>query len=109
MESKIIRANAILWASSASFIFFGILNILKEANDGVKSTLNFYPPVGPLLGLFLSSALFLVVVYFVGVFFKIKTPKVAFWIFAGCSLAFFFLVFPPVFEPIVDFLKSFSS
>jgi hypothetical protein len=102
---NIIKANSILIAASISLIFFAILNIAKESNDFVKNLLNFYPPTGPLLGLFLSSILIFIFIYFLAFLLKPTNQKAAFFFILISSFVFFLLVFPPVFEPIVDLFK----
>ncbi|MDP2671187.1 MAG: hypothetical protein Q8P13_01865 [bacterium] len=105
-EARLYKANAILWAAGTSLWFFAILNIFKEAFAAVKGFLNFFPSVGPLLGLFLFSSLVLLASYFLFQALKPKSQKAAFWFFLVSSILFFFLVFPLVFEPIVDILAN---
>lgn len=102
--------TATIWAASLGLTVFWILNIFKEAYPGVKSTLNFYAPVGPLLGLFLVG----LVVFLVTMLILTKTTaftskvsdKVTFWVFALAIVLFFLMVFPPFFEPIVGALSG---
>ena len=54
-DQKIQQINSKLLAAGLTLNFFLILNILKESYAEVKSVLNFYSPVGPLLGLFIST------------------------------------------------------
>lgn len=95
-----------LTAAGISLLFFALLNIAKEANPAVKSFLNFYPPIGPLLGLFLFSTVTYIIFYYLLSALKPGSQKKAFWILLISSIAFFFLVFPPVFELIVALLKT---
>lgn len=106
MEKRIIQSNSILYSASITLMFFWILNVLKEGFDAVKSSLNFYPPVGPLLGLFLSSILFFAVLSVIIPAFKPKNQKLAFWMLVLSATIFVFLVFPPIFEPIADLMRE---
>lgn len=103
-DKKIQQINSILWAAVVSVNFFWILNILKESYKGVKAFLNFYPAVGPLLGLFIFSGLVFIIAFLILVALKPKNQKLAFWAYLISVIAFFFMVFPPVWEPIVDVL-----
>jgi len=105
-EHKIQQTNSILWAATIALNFFWVLNILKEAFSGVKSFLNFYPPVGPLLGLFIFSVIIFFISILILVMIKPKSQKVAFWVYVTSILVFFLMVFPPVWEPIVDILAG---
>jgi len=100
-EIEVSNANGYLVAAGLTFIVFWKTNILKEAYPSVKSFLEFYPPIGPLLGVFaisllaffLFSALFHII--------KIKNQNFSFWFFAISAIIFALMVFPPFFEPIV--------
>jgi len=105
-ETKIYKVNAILWAAGVSLTVFWKLNILKEAYVPVKNFLNFYPPVGPLLGLFIFSGLAFIISFFVFSLLKLKSQKVAFWVLLISSIVFFLMVFPPMFEPVVGLLTG---
>lgn len=102
MEQQITKANSILWTASLTLTFFWVLNILKEIFSGVKNFLNFYPSVGPLLGLFLLSSLFTFVAYLIVLSVKPASQKLAFWSYLISAIIFFLMVFPPIFEPLVD-------
>src|SRR3972149_6207337 len=54
-DQKVQPLNSALWAAALALNFFWVLNILKEAFSSTKNFLNFYPSVGPLLGLFVFS------------------------------------------------------
>lgn len=105
METKQTQAIIAIWASSLALTFFWILNILKEGIAGIKSFLNFYPPVGPLLGLFLSSILSLFVFLIILHSVKPTNQKKSFWVLILSSVLFLLMVFPPVFEIIIDLFK----
>lgn len=105
MEKQITKANSVLWAASLALTFFWVLNILKEVFSGVKNFLNFYSPVGPLLGLFLFSSLFAFAAYLIISSVKPTSQKLAFWSYLISAIVFCLMVFPPVFEPLVDILK----
>lgn len=106
MDQKAIKANCILLAASVSLYFFAVLNIIKEANSNIKELLNFYPMVGPLLGLFSSSIIIYILSFFVITGVKPSNQKLAFLVFLITAIGFFLLVFPPVYEPIVHLLKT---
>lgn len=91
------KAISTIWACSLTLTFFWVLNILKEANPAVKNFLNFYPPVGPLLGLFLVSILFFLTTLLVFPK-KGEDQKRAFWVLIISAIIFFLMTFPPIFE-----------
>ncbi len=103
-------AVAALWGATKALTVFWIVNILKEAYKPVKDVLGFYSPVGPLLGLFLVSlAVFVVVTYVLAKSTNLTqklSEKTTFWAYAGSVALFFVMVFPPVFEPIVNVLAG---
>ena len=103
-EKAVLRANAILWSAGASLTFFWILNIFKEAFDSVKNLLNFYPSVGPLLGLFTFSLAVFVVASIIFNAVRIKSQKASFLVMVISAIVFLLMVFPPFFKPIVEFL-----
>lgn len=105
-ETNIQRANAILWSAALALTFFWVLNLFKESYAGVKSFLNFYPSVGPLLGLFIFSGLLYLIAFFVFSLLKLNSQKAAFWMLLVSSVVFFLMVFPPVYEPIVHILAG---
>lgn len=105
-DQDIFSSNAIVWASSVSLTFFWVLNIFKESFKVVKDFLNFYPPMGPLLGLFIFSTLVFILAYLLFRSLEIKDQKVSFWIMIISSIIFLLMVFPPIFEPIVQFLHQ---
>lgn len=107
MEEKINQQiNSVLWAAAFVLNFFWIINIFKEAFSEVKSFLNFYPPVGPLLGLYIFSGIVFLISYAAVVMIKPKSQKSAFWIYVISAVAFFFMVFPPIFIPIAHLLAE---
>lgn len=103
-DQNIFSSNAMLWATSLSLTFFWILNICKESYLSIKDFLNFYQPVGPLLGLFIFSLLAFTILYLLFRSFQIRDQRISFWVMFISSLLFLLMVFPPIFEPIVDFL-----
>ena len=105
-EHKIQQINSVLWAAALTLNFFWILNILKESYKGVKDLLNFYPPVGPLLGLFIFSGIVFFVSILILLMIKPKSQRTAFLVYVTSALVFFLMVFPPVWEPIVDILAG---
>lgn len=99
------QSNSVQFAAAISLTFFWILNILKETYKSAKDPLNFYPPIGPLLGLFISSIVVFIISLIALRFVKVGSQKTAFIVLCVSSILFFFMVFPPFFEPIVDLLK----
>ena len=105
-DKKIQQINSILWAAALTLNFFWILNILKESYKGVKAFLNFYPAVGPLLGLFIFSGIVFFISFVILVMIKPKSQKTAFWVYVISAVIFFFMVFPPIFKLFVDILSG---
>ena len=103
-DKKIPQINSVLWAGALALNFFWILNILMESYKGVKAFLNFYPAVGAVLGLFIFSGIVFIVFYIILVMIKPKSQKIAFWFYTISATAFFFMVFSPIFNPIVNLL-----
>ena len=102
-----------LYASSASVTAFWILIILKESYSSFSNILNFYKPVGPLLGLFLSALLIFALAYFVTNS-SLKTTKAenlkkhsqqSITLFMVSTVLVLFMTFPPIFNIFVDILK----
>ncbi len=105
-ETRLTKAYSALFAAAVSLTTFWLLNIIKESNGGFKSFLNFYPPIGPLLGLFLFSILGFWIAYFLAWLLKIKSQKLLLVFFIGSAILFFVMVFPPIFGPVVGLLKG---
>lgn len=103
-DQDIYSSNAILYSASVSLTFFWILNIFKESYKAVKAFLNFYPPIGPLLGLFIFSILVFILVFLLFRSFRIKDQRKSYWAVVIFSLLFSLMVFPPIYEPIVELL-----
>ncbi|OGD88206.1 hypothetical protein A2870_01175 [Candidatus Curtissbacteria bacterium RIFCSPHIGHO2_01_FULL_41_11] len=102
MENQIFwKINAIQLAGACSLIFFVILNILKATYPPVSEKLNFYEPVGPLLGLFLASICVYLAAFLLFRQLKIKNTSFATLALIISAIVFFLMVFPPFFEPIV--------
>ena len=98
------KTNKYLVSASITLLLFALINIFKTAFPAFSATLNFYPPVGPLLGVYLLS----IIIYLIslGIFtaVKIKNQSFTFWFFVVSTIAFLLLVFPPIFEPIAHLL-----
>ncbi len=98
------KANKYLLSASITLLLFAFINIFKTAFPAFSATLNFYPPVGPLLGVYILS----IIIYLIslGIFtaVKINSQKSVFWFFVFSAIAFLLLVFPPIFEPIAHLL-----
>jgi len=103
-DQKIQQLNSKLLAGGLTLNFFWVLNIFKESYAGVKSVLNFYAPIGPLLGLFVLSGIVFFVFYFLFAMIKPKSQKTAFWVYTISIIVFFLMVFPPFFEPLVGII-----
>ena len=96
--------------SSFKILHIWLLIILKGANSGIKSILNFYPDVGPLLGGFVVGFIAFVITYFVVAnILKEKNrselnshERKSSILFVVSTVLIFIMTFPPVFEPIVD-------
>lgn len=107
-DKTLYLAKPSLLAASASLTVFWMLNIFKESYVPVKNTLNFYKPVGPLLGLFLVG----IIVYVAGIYLfkrgldKKLSDKAVFGLYSASAIIFFVMVFPPFFQPIVEVLAG---
>ena len=102
LEQKISKLNALLWSVAVTLTFFWILNIAKESFGDVKKFLDFYKPVGPLLGLFFWSLLVFLVAFFALSLVRLASQKLAFWLLVISAVAFLLMVFPPFFHPFVS-------
>lgn len=106
MEKSISTSLRHIWAASFSLTFFWVLNILKESFSFIKDFLNFYPPIGPLLGLFIFSILVFMLTLLVLKSFKLTDQKKAYFAMLTSAILFSLMVFPPIFEVIVDLIKG---
>lgn len=104
MDKSISTSLRFLWAGSFSLTFFWVLNILKESFSDIKNFLNFYPPVGPLLGLFIFSMFVFILSLLILKSFKLTNQKKAYFVMLISTILFFLMVFPPIFEVVVDLL-----
>ena len=105
-EKDFQQIKSVLWSAAVSLTFFWKLNILKESFKGVKDFLNFFPSVGPLLGLFVFSVVVFLLAFGVFSLIKPKSQKLAFWVYLLSVVVFVFMVFPPVFGPIVALITG---
>jgi len=104
---------AALYASAASVTVYWISIIIKEAYAGFSDILNFYKPVGPLLGLFILALLTFFVVYYAinSSLSRAKTPIInkhlqkSVTLFVISTVLVFFMTFPPIFDWFVELLK----
>jgi hypothetical protein len=92
-------ANSLVITTGSTLTFFWVVNIVKTADKGFSDVLNFYPPVGPLLGVYLLSLVAFALFMVLSRSLKVNSA-VAFWFYVITTLLFFFMVFPPVFEPV---------
>ncbi|MBI2595524.1 hypothetical protein HYW46_02185 [Candidatus Daviesbacteria bacterium] len=106
MDKKIIESNSIIYSSGTALTFFWILNIFKESFNVVKDFLNFYPPVGPLLGLFLSSSLLFILCFVIIPTFKPINQKFSFIFLWVSAVVFCLMVFPPISELFIKLIKE---
>lgn len=105
-DQGITTANGYLVAIAISFVVFWVLTLLKAAYPALKSTLSFYDPIGPLLGLYTVSTIVFVVFSALFHVVKIKNQVFAFWFFVVSTIIFAIMVFPPIFEPIAHVLEG---
>ena len=105
-EIQISQANGYLVAAGLTFMVFWKINILKEAYPSVKSFLEFYKPIGPLLGVFAVSIAAFFIFSALFQLIKVKNQSFAFWFFAVSAIVFALMVFPPIFEPIAHALSG---
>ena len=107
-------AYSLLCAIGTGLNFFWAFVIAKEVSPAVKDFLTVSTAVGPLSGLFLYATLVFAAVWILlyGTYLAAGERYVAFfarthfWYFSLSIILFFFLVFPPIFLPIVRFLSS---
>lgn len=103
-DQSITTSNSYVVSAGIALVVFWVLGILKVAYPGVKSTLAFYDPIGPLLGLYTVSTVVFVIFSAIFQVMKIKNQAFAFWFFVISAILFAIMVFPPVFEPIAHAL-----
>ena len=107
---KDAKSTAALYAGTVGITIFWLLIIMKNASADVKEVLNFYPPVGPLLGGFVFGLIGFVIAYFVVVNNMKKKKKgdldkherTSSVLFVISCVLIFFMTFPPIFEPIAE-------
>lgn len=103
----------VLYAGALSLTLFWIMIILKGAYSAVENFLNWYSPVGPLLGLF---GIGLLAFFLTNVLFRsqleqqnatdlTRHQKRAVTLFMVAAVLVLFMTFPPIFEPIVNWLS----
>ncbi len=111
-SSKAIQATSVLYAGAVSMTSFWIFFILVESYHGLSSVFGFYKPVGALLGVFLASLfIFAVTCYGLTSYFannssahkKVQAKAISSYMVS--AILFLFMVFPPIIEPIIDWLK----
>jgi len=111
LNEKYISAATMIGASMGLH-YFWIFNVLKEAYPQVKEGLTLYTPVGPLLGLFVISLVAMALVTFAAYFIVRQkadaetVERESMDLLIVSTILFFFLVFPPIFEPLVDILAG---
>ena len=100
--------NAALFSAATSLNAFWILIVLKGAYPAISKFMNFYPPIGPLLGLYIFSTLIFVLCFFAGWFAFRDRDKVSTLLYRYfiASVIFYALITLPVFhEPLIHLLK----
>ncbi len=97
--------NNLLITTGSTLTFFWVINLVKTASKGFGDALNFYPPIGPLLGVYLLSLGAFGLFMFLFKPLKVSST-VAFWFYVTATTLFFFMVFPPIFEPIAHVIGA---
>jgi len=100
--------NSVIFAAATSLNAFWILIVLKGAYPAVSAFMNFYPPIGPLLGLYISSILIFVLCFLVCRFVFHSTDKALtpfYWYFIGSVILYVFITLPVFHGPLIDLLK----
>jgi hypothetical protein len=106
-------AASSLYGGALSLTVFWLLVVLKAAYQPLSDFLNWYDPVGPLLGTFgVGLLVFLVGAYAFDTQLKATSAaspgvheKRAALLFMLSIILVFFMTFPPIFEPIVEILS----
>ena len=100
--------NSVIFAVATSLNAFWILIVLKGVYPAVSAFMNFHPPTGPLLGLYIFSILIFVLCFLVCWFAFHSTDKALtpfYWYFIGSVILYVFITLPVFHEPIIDLLK----
>lgn len=100
--------NSVIFAAATSLNAFWILIVLKGAYPKVSAFMNFHPPTGPLLGLYISSILIFGLCFLAGRFLfqnKDRTLAALNWYFIGSVILYVFITLPVFHEPIIHLLK----
>ena len=110
-ERNLNTINAMLLATAFSATIFWIMNIFKVVSPGFNSFLQVYKPAGPLSGLFVYSVAGFVVFWLLWSLFSMKANakkylKASIITFYVTIVLFFFMVWPGIFGPVVEFLKG---
>lgn len=103
--NKTITSHSLM-SVAISLNAFWIINLAKTANESVKDTLDFYSPVGPLLGVFVASLVVLGLAFWVLRAAHVRiSEKFAYRFYVATAILFFLMVFPPIFEPIAELFE----
>ena len=101
---------SIMYAASVSLNFYWLLVFFKHSVEPISDALNWYPPVGPLLALFiLSLVAFGVSCWLFNRRFSEQGERslkrhqaLAAQTLVVSTILVFLMTFPPIFEPIAD-------
>ena len=99
--------NAAIFSAATSLNAFWILIVLKGAYPSVSKFMNFHPPTGPLLGLYIFSILIFVLCFLAARFvFKGRDRAWASlrWYFIGSVILYVFITLPVFHEPLINLL-----
>lgn len=100
--------NSVIFAAATSLNTFWILIVLKGAYPPVSSFMNFHPPTGPLLGLYIFSILIFILCFLAGWFAFQSRDKVWVslnWYFMGSVVLYVFITLPVFHDPLIRLLK----
>ena len=99
--------NAALFSAATSLNVFWILIVLKGAYPAVSKFMNFHPPTGPLLGLYIFSILIFALCFLAGWFaFQGRDKAWIFlrWYFIGSVIFYVFITLPVFHEALIHLL-----
>ena len=100
--------NAALFSAATSLNAFWILIVLKGAYPAISEFMNFHPPTGPLLGLYISAVLIFVLCFLAGWFVfqgRDKARVLLHRYFIGSVIFYVFITLPVFHQPLIHLLK----
>lgn len=108
MNKQYNTINSVIFAAATSLNVFWILIVLKGAYPKVSAFMNFHPPTGPLLGLYIFSILIFGLCFLAG-WFAFQSRDKAWpslnWYFIGSVILYVFITLPVFHEPVIHLLK----